>query len=242
MSLANPVQLLHKPSSTHPSLSDGPDGFDRSWFMGKWGVVWSTLPMWKDKKGKLNCRGKCVRYFPYQKSESLCAIDVTITYTPVARRCETRIVEFEDLVEYKTRSSTDGSKTNTSKCQDEEPGRCANENAVKGIDTLSPGSNGATFDWKGKGLLFFVHSHWEVLGYGKEVEQGLEWAVTYFSKTLFTPAGIDIYVRTIPFSSKSQNLTAREVLLQRLVNEIQNIDADSIRNLAAQGFRVPGSV
>ncbi|OXM82162.1 hypothetical protein C364_00274 [Cryptococcus neoformans Bt63] len=218
MSLANPVQLLHKPSSTHPSLSDGPDGFDRSWFMGKWGVVWSTLPMWKDKK------------------------DVTITYTPVARRCETRIVEFEDLVEYKTRSSTDGSKTNTSKCQDEEPGRCANENAVKGIDTLSPGSNGATFDWKGKGLLFFVHSHWEVLGYGKDVEQGLEWAVTYFSKTLFTPAGIDIYVRTIPFSSKSQNLTARDVLLQRLVNEIQNIDADSIRNLAAQGFRVPGSV
>lgn len=39
-------------------------------------------------------------------------------------------------------------------------------------------SNGATFDWKGKGLLFFVHSHWEVLGYGKDVEQGLEWAVT----------------------------------------------------------------
>ncbi|OXB39859.1 hypothetical protein J007_00281 [Cryptococcus neoformans] len=202
MSLANPVQLLHKPSSTHPSLSDGPDGFDRSWFMGKWGVVWSTLPMWKDKK------------------------DVTITYTPVARRCETQLVEFEDLVEYKARSSTDRSKTNT----------------IKGIDTLSPGSNGATFDWKGKGLLFFVHSHWEVLGYGKDVEQGLEWAVTYFSKTLFTPAGIDIYVRTIPFSFKSQNLTAREVLLQRLVNEIQNIDADSIRNLAAQGFRVPGSV
>ncbi|UOH79257.1 hypothetical protein LQV05_000252 [Cryptococcus neoformans] len=221
MSLANPVQLLHKPSSTHPSLSDGPDGFDRSWFMGKWGVVWSTLPMWKSNKDKK---------------------DVTITYTPVARRCETQLVEFEDLVEYKARSSTDRSKTNTSKCQDEEPGRCANKSAVKGIDTLSPGSNGATFDWKGKGLLFFVHSHWEVLGYGKDVEQGLEWAVTYFSKTLFTPAGIDIYVRTIPFSFKSQNLTAREVLLQRLVNEIQNIDADSIRNLAAQGFRVPGSV
>ncbi|EAL23603.1 hypothetical protein CNBA2500 [Cryptococcus deneoformans B-3501A] len=200
MSLANPVQLLHKPGSTHPSLSDGPDGFDRSWFMGKWGVVWSTLPMWKDKK------------------------DVTITYTPVAKRCEAKIVEFEDLVEYKTKSSTNGGKTNTSKSQDEEPGRCANDIAVKGIDTLSPGSNGATFDWKGKGLLFFVHSHWEVLGYGKDVEQGLEWAVTYFSRTLFTPAGIDIYVRTIPSSSKSQNLTAPEDLLQQL------------------GFRVPGSV
>lgn len=67
------------------------------------------------------------------------AIDVTITYTPVAKRCEAKIVEFEDLVEYKTKSSTNGGKTNTSKSQDEEPGRCANDIAVKGIDTLSPG-------------------------------------------------------------------------------------------------------
>lgn len=63
-----------------------------------------------------------------------------------------------------------------------------------------------------------------------------------FSKTLFTPAGIDIYVRTIPFSSKPQNFTAREVLLQRLINEAQNNDVNSIRNLAKQGFRVPGNV
>ncbi|KIR67286.1 hypothetical protein I314_02504 [Cryptococcus bacillisporus CA1873] len=194
--MANRVQLLHHPGSTHPSLSDGPDGFDRSWFMGKWDVVWSTLPMWKDKK------------------------DVTITYTPTNRRYETRIVEFEDLVEYRARSSTDGSKTYTSKCQNKEPSGRANDIAVRGIDTLSPASNGATFDWKGKGLLFFVHSHWEVLGYGKDVEQGLEWAVTYFSKTLFTPAGIDIYIRTIPFSSKPQNCTAHEALLQRVPGNV----------------------
>lgn len=66
--------------------------------------------------------------------------------------------------------------------------------------------------------------------------------MTDFSRTLFTPAGIDIYVRTIPSSSKSQNLTAPEDLLQQLVNEIQNIDVNSIRTLATQGFRVPGSV
>nr|KIR87733.1 hypothetical protein I308_01760 [Cryptococcus tetragattii IND107] len=194
--MANRVQLLHHPGSTHPSLSDGPDGFDRSWFMGKWDVVWSTLPMWKDKK------------------------DVTITYTPTSRRYETRIVEFEDLVEYRARSSTDGSKTYTSECQNKESSGRANDIAVRGTDILSPASNGATFDWKGKGLLFFVHSHWEVLGYGKDVEQGLEWAVTYFSKTLFTPAGIDIYIRTIPFSSKPQNFTAREALLQRVPGNV----------------------
>lgn len=32
-------------------------------------------------------------------------------------------------------------------------------------------------------------SYWQFIGYSSS------WAVTYFSKTLFTPAGIDIYVR-----------------------------------------------
>lgn len=39
-------------------------------------------------------------------------------------------------------------------------------------------ANGATFDWKGSGMLFFVHSHWEVLGYGSDAASGQEWAVT----------------------------------------------------------------
>lgn len=47
-----------------------------------------------------------------------------------------------------------------------------------------------------------AHSHWEVLGYGDvgargdEGEgEGNQWAVTYFAKTLFTPAGVDVYSR-----------------------------------------------
>lgn len=36
---------IHAPGSSHPSLSDGTFNYD--WFMGKWGVAWSTLPMWK---------------------------------------------------------------------------------------------------------------------------------------------------------------------------------------------------
>lgn len=43
---------------------------------------------------------------------------------------------------------------------------------------LHSGPNKATYDWQGKSWLFFVHSHWEVLGYGKEETSGLEWAVT----------------------------------------------------------------
>lgn len=37
---------IHAPGSTDSTLADGPNGFDRKWFMGTWGVAWSTLPMW----------------------------------------------------------------------------------------------------------------------------------------------------------------------------------------------------
>lgn len=36
-------------------------------------------------------------------------------------------------------------------------------------------------------------SHWEILGSGKcAEEEGMEWCVIWFEKTLFTPMGIDI--------------------------------------------------
>jgi hypothetical protein len=41
-----PQIQIHEPGSTHASLVDGPGGFDRTWFLGTWGVAWSTLPMW----------------------------------------------------------------------------------------------------------------------------------------------------------------------------------------------------
>lgn len=37
-------------------------------------------------------------------------------------------------------------------------------------------------------------SKWEILGWGDE-EGGNQWVVTYFAKTLFTPAGVDVYSR-----------------------------------------------
>jgi len=40
--------------------------------------------------------------------------------------------------------------------------------------------------------LKIASSQWEVLGWGEE-EEG--WVVTFFQKTLFTPAGLDIYAR-----------------------------------------------
>ncbi|ORY12952.1 hypothetical protein BCR34DRAFT_562883 [Clohesyomyces aquaticus] len=48
------------------------------------------------------------------------------------------------------------------------------------------------YTWRGKGWLMIATSKWEILGFGEE-DGGNKWAVTYFAKTLFTPAGVDFY-------------------------------------------------
>lgn len=53
----------------------------------------------------------------------------------------------------------------------------------------------ASFQWKGKGLLRFFHSKWQVIGYGGydlAASQEWDWIVTYFQETPATPAGIDV--------------------------------------------------
>ncbi|MCJ1473087.1 hypothetical protein MMC13_001737 [Lambiella insularis] len=62
---------------------------------------------------------------------------------------------------------------------------------IRGVDTAS--ADGRAWDWRGKGWLKIASSRWEVLGWG-ECEGG-RWAVTYFQKSLFSPAGIDVYER-----------------------------------------------
>jgi hypothetical protein len=48
------------------------------------------------------------------------------------------------------------------------------------------------FTWRGKGLLIIAKSKWEV----RLIDEQKQWAVIYFSKTLFTPEGVDIISRT----------------------------------------------
>lgn len=95
---------------------------------------------------------------------------MVIEYEPLDKEAFT---QFRSTVYYHKKTASEGSKPST----------------VKGTETLTRGyealkdladlrTNGATFDWKGAGWLFFVGSHWEVLGYGKDPQTGLEWAVT----------------------------------------------------------------
>jgi hypothetical protein len=51
------------------------------------------------------------------------------------------------------------------------------------------------YHWRGKGWLMIASSKWEILGWGEEEGTGNSWVVTYFAKTLFTPAGVDFYSR-----------------------------------------------
>lgn len=92
--------------------------------------------------------------------------NVVITYTALESGA------IDDLVEY---NPIDSDKKKT----------------VTGIDQPDSQTK-AAYNWRGKGWLKIASSHWQVLGHGEE-DGG--WMVTFFDKTLFTPAGIDIYAR-----------------------------------------------
>lgn len=101
--------------------------------------------------------------------------------------------------------------------------------SVHGVDTPSPGNPGA-WDWRGKGWLMIASSHWELLGSG-QTDDGNQWTVTYFAKTLFTPAGIDIYSR------RKEGLS--QDLVEGIVKALKELGVDEITTLANDIFQIP---
>ena len=109
--------------------------------------------------------------------------NVVITYTPLTHTSPPQI---DDLVTYQPVGST-------------------KQKTVHGVDkpfsvpnTAESSTEGAAslgYNWRGKGWLAVATSKWEILGYGDEEGTGNSWVVTYFAKTLFTPAGVDFYSR-----------------------------------------------
>lgn len=87
-----------------------------------------------------------------------------------------------------------------------------NKKSIKGVDTPSESTPG-TFVWRGKGLLKWVSSTWKVAL--KDEDHG-EWAIIYFSKTLFTPEGVDIISRTPTLS----NATWEQIRLKMSTDSI----------------------
>lgn len=62
---------------------------------------------------------------------------------------------------------------------------------ITGYDNLQDEEK-MTFVWRGKGWLFFAESNWQI----RLVDPDKKWAVIWFSKTLFTPEGVDIISRS----------------------------------------------
>lgn len=102
----------------------------------------------------------------------------------------------------------------------------SNVKTVAGIDT--PAGDGA-WGWRGKGWLMIASSHWQFLGYG-EGPDGVGWAVTYFQKTLFTPAGIDVYSR------RRDGLTSE--MLERIKLVLSENESEEIRKHVKELFEV----
>jgi hypothetical protein len=101
-------------------------------------------------------------------------------------------------------------------------------NHVRGISRpvdLAGVEHGLAFSWRGKGLLMIATSDWEILGWGQDdqADPASQWAVTYFGKTLFTPAGIDIYSRSIHGVSSSTLAKIKQELTMLLGGELSGI-------------------
>ncbi|KAH8698554.1 hypothetical protein BGW36DRAFT_358086 [Talaromyces proteolyticus] len=136
-----------------------------------------------------------------------CNVNITYEILPADSSGVTRI---DDIVKYQAIGST---KIKT----------------VHGVDRPTPQNQGA-WDWRGKGLLMFASSHWECLGFG-HTDDGNQWIVTYFTKTLFTPAGIDIYSRNKDGLSQTT--------IDGILEALKNLENEEILEFANNIFQIP---
>lgn len=94
------------------------------------------------------------------------------------------------------------------------------QKTITGYDKINP-ANPNAFTWRGKGLLSLSTSDWEIR---LKDPQG-QWAVSWFSKTLFTPEGVDILSRTPTLSAATMDSIKQamkaDTLLVRFVDKVQ---------------------
>lgn len=79
--------------------------------------------------------------------------------------------------------------------------RGGKERLVLGVDTAVAEG----WEWRGlQPLTRWSTSRWRIVAAGGEGGGADEWAVTAFEKTLFTPAGVDIYCRASTISATAR--------------------------------------
>ncbi|CZT25100.1 uncharacterized protein RCC_10829 [Ramularia collo-cygni] len=102
--------------------------------------------------------------------------------------------------------------------------------SIRGIDKAAVGDSRGEWDWRGKGWLMIASSHWEVLAWGEEGGSGNKYVVTMFAKTLFTPAGIDVY------SQNSAGVAAET--LESIKEGLATVDDDVVKKTAVELFEI----
>lgn len=102
--------------------------------------------------------------------------------------------------------------------------------SIRGVDKAATGDSRGEWDWRGKGWLMIASSHWEVLAWGEEASNGNKYVVTVFAKTMFTPAGIDIYSQT------SAGVSAET--LASIKEGLSNVNDNDVKKMAGDLFEI----
>ena len=118
--------------------------------------------------------------------------------------------------------------------------------SVRGRNIQVKDHDSTAWDWRGKGIIKLASSHWDILGWGVDpLVTGLgvspnehKWMVTYFVKTVFTPAAIDFYSQDPAGLSielveqiKDGLTRSQEPDVARLANEVYKCQRDNIEHL-----------
>ena len=85
------------------------------------------------------------------------------------------------------------------------------------------------FTWRGKGLLIIAKSKWEV----RLLDEKNQWAVIYFSKTLFTPEGVDIISR----SAMLDKSTLHEIKVKMMADSLLKKHVSGLQDLGGNKQR-----
>jgi len=197
--------VIHPPNTSEAVFAATTFPYDR--LMESWAVVASTLPLWKKRK------------------------NVTITYSPLEGVDSSE--SFLDTVTFNNINSDEGKDPSTVVGIDVHD-KNAPDNLTEDREATPTDLNGLRFKWDGKGLLSVSSAKWQVLGFflaQDSTRRDEDWVVTYFASTLFTPAGLDIYVR------KPQNFAKEKV--QKLIEVCKSNEDEGVRKVSQEFFEIP---
>jgi hypothetical protein len=127
---------------------------------------------------------------------------------------------------------------------------------IRGTNTAAHAGDASSWNWRGNGALFFVTSHWEILGWGERRlapresgggggdaseldvdardadEHNVErWAVTWFQKTLFSDEGVDVYCDRVEGVSEETYALIRDALRGLQAKNVVELVENEIREV-----------